>query len=142
MRAAIPEPDLVWYGRITRITNDTEVRVTTGTLTWEIEPVAGGAPIPVSKFMHGPRASNTISMTVSAASSMPKGNTKSISHDGLGRTVAVKDPDAGTSSHVYDAASSLIESTDAMGRQIRYTYDGANRILSEDLADENSPGTH
>lgn len=41
VRAAIPEPDLVWYGRITRITNDTEVRVTTGTLTWEIEPVAG-----------------------------------------------------------------------------------------------------
>jgi Bacterial TSP3 repeat len=44
LRAGIPEPDLVWYGKVLDVTSGTSVRVTSGTLTWQIEPTAGGAP--------------------------------------------------------------------------------------------------
>ena len=40
---------------------------------------------------------------------------------------------------VYDEASNLIETIDAKSQRITYTYDGANRILTEDYHDENSP---
>jgi hypothetical protein len=43
-RAGIPEPDLLWYGRILTATGGTPVRLTSGTLVWTIEPTAGGAP--------------------------------------------------------------------------------------------------
>lgn len=46
--AAIPEPDLVWYGRVLASSGGNVVRLTTGTLTWRIEPVGGGAPIVVA----------------------------------------------------------------------------------------------
>jgi len=42
--AGIPEPDLVWYGKIVATSGDTTVRLTSGTLTWLIEPIAGGTP--------------------------------------------------------------------------------------------------
>ncbi|MHB9007932.1 MAG: hypothetical protein ACYDC1_13475 [Limisphaerales bacterium] len=42
VRAGIPEPDLVWYGRVLTISGGTPVRLTTGTLVWHLEPVAGG----------------------------------------------------------------------------------------------------
>lgn len=44
-RGGIPEPDLVWYGRVVNNAGGTPVRVVTGTLTWQIEPLAGGAPL-------------------------------------------------------------------------------------------------
>ena len=47
-RAAIPEPDLVWYGKVLTTLNNTTVRITTGTLVWQIEPLAGGAPMVVT----------------------------------------------------------------------------------------------
>jgi len=40
--AGIPEPDLIWYGRILTESAGVPVRLTTGTLTWRIEPAAGG----------------------------------------------------------------------------------------------------
>jgi hypothetical protein len=40
----IPEPDLVWYGKILAASGGVPVRVTSGTLTWQIELVAGGTP--------------------------------------------------------------------------------------------------
>jgi hypothetical protein len=40
----IPEPDLVWYGKVLTSSGGIAVRVTGGTLTWQIEPVAGGTP--------------------------------------------------------------------------------------------------
>lgn len=43
--AGIPEPDLVWYGRVVTSTSGNTVRLTTGTLTWQIEPVSGGPAI-------------------------------------------------------------------------------------------------
>lgn len=42
--AGIPEPDLVWYGKVLMASGDITVRATTGTLAWRIEPVAGGTP--------------------------------------------------------------------------------------------------
>ena len=41
--AGIPEPDLVWYGKILTDAGGAPVRITTGTLTWRIERVSGGA---------------------------------------------------------------------------------------------------
>lgn len=42
LRAGIPEPDLVWYGKVLTVSGGSTVRLTTGLLTWRIEPVAGG----------------------------------------------------------------------------------------------------
>jgi hypothetical protein len=44
VRAGIPEPDLVWYGKVLMTSGDVAVRATVGTLTWQIEPMAGGTP--------------------------------------------------------------------------------------------------
>ena len=43
-KAGIPEPDLVWYGEVRAVSAGANVRVTSGTLEWHIEPVAGGTP--------------------------------------------------------------------------------------------------
>lgn len=43
--AGIPEPDLVWYGKVISTASGNNVRLTTGTLTWQIEPLAGGPAI-------------------------------------------------------------------------------------------------
>lgn len=47
-QAGIPEPDLIWYGRVSNAASGTPVRVTTGTLIWRVEPIAGGPAIVVS----------------------------------------------------------------------------------------------
>ena len=44
-KAGIPEPDLVWYGKVLTSSGGATVRVTTGTLVWQIEPLAGGPAI-------------------------------------------------------------------------------------------------
>jgi YD repeat-containing protein len=66
-------------------------------------------------------------------------NVKLMRYDGLKRKTFMNDPDCGISTNVYDEASNLIESVDAKGQRITYTYDGVNRMLSEDYHDENSP---
>jgi hypothetical protein len=43
--AGIPEPDLVWYGKVLSSSDGAPVRLTSGTLAWRIEPVAGGPSI-------------------------------------------------------------------------------------------------
>src|SRR5688572_23019284 len=60
-------------------------------------------------------------------------------YDGLKRKTFMNDPDCGISTNVYDEASNLIETVDAKGQRITYTYDGVNRILTEDYHDETSP---
>jgi YD repeat-containing protein len=50
----------------------------------------------------------------------------------------VNDPDRGVTTYVYDDASNLIETSDAKGQRITYTYDGVNRIRTEEYHDENS----
>jgi RHS repeat-associated protein len=66
-------------------------------------------------------------------------NVKEMRYDGLKRKVWMNDPDAGISTIVYNAASNPIETIDAKGQRITYTYDGINRILTEDYHDEASP---
>jgi RHS repeat-associated protein len=66
-------------------------------------------------------------------------NVKELRYDGLQRKFWMNDPDAGISSNRYDDASNLTETRDAKGQRITFSYDGANRILSEDYHDEESP---
>lgn len=46
-RAGIPEPDLVWYGKVTTSAGGAATRLTSGTLEWHLEPAAGGTPISI-----------------------------------------------------------------------------------------------
>ena len=65
-----------------------------------------------------------------------QGNIKAMYFDGLKRMVSMDDPDMGKSYVTYDDASNIIETLDAKGQKVVYTYDGANRIKSEDYLDE------
>ena len=65
-----------------------------------------------------------------------QGNTREFRYDGLKRKTFVSDPDRGVMNWTYDEASNLIESVDAKNQRITFTYDGANRILTEDYHDE------
>jgi hypothetical protein len=40
----IPEPDLIWYGKVLNTHNGQTVRVTAGTLQWTLSPAQGGPP--------------------------------------------------------------------------------------------------
>ena len=66
-------------------------------------------------------------------------NLKVMDYDGLARLTFMDDPDRGVMHYVYDPASNLIETTDAKEQTIRYTYEGVNRIHTEDYLDEDSP---
>lgn len=66
-------------------------------------------------------------------------NIKVMGYDGLRRKVFMNDPDCGISTYTYDDASNLIETADAKGQRLTFTYDGVNRLLTEDYHDENSP---
>lgn len=44
LHAGIPEPDFVWYGKVLTQVNGYAVRVTAGTLTWQIDPLPSGTP--------------------------------------------------------------------------------------------------
>jgi RHS repeat-associated protein len=61
------------------------------------------------------------------------GNVKKQSFDALKRKLRIDDPDAGTKTFVYDAAGNVTETVDAKGQRILFTYDGANRPLSENF---------
>lgn len=66
-------------------------------------------------------------------------NVKLFSYDALKRKTFMNDPNRGIMQFEYDDASNLLETTDAKGQRITYTYDGANRILTEDYRDEGRP---
>ena len=66
-------------------------------------------------------------------------NVKVLRYDGLKRKTFMNDPDRGATRDVYDDASNEVETTDAKDQRITYTYDGANRILTEDYHDEGQP---
>jgi RHS repeat-associated protein len=66
-------------------------------------------------------------------------NQKSMQYDALQRNLFMDDPDRGVMHWIYDDASNLKESVDAKGQHITYTYDGANRILTEDFLDDANP---
>ncbi|MHB1306150.1 MAG: toxin TcdB middle/N-terminal domain-containing protein [Limisphaerales bacterium] len=66
-------------------------------------------------------------------------NVKVMAYDGLKRNTFVNDPDRGFSTNRYDDASNLIETVDAKAQRLTFTYDGVNRLLTEDFHDEASP---
>jgi len=62
-------------------------------------------------------------------------NVKTFEYDGLSRKTALNDPDRGRMEYTYDAAGNLVQTVDNKGQAVVYTYDGANRMLSEDYLD-------
>ncbi len=67
------------------------------------------------------------------------GNIKYMRHDALGREIFMNDCDRGHMTNTYDAVGNLLSTVDAKNQRIDYTYDGANRLLSEDYVDDASP---
>lgn len=65
-----------------------------------------------------------------------QGNRRSFRFDALERLTYVDDPNRGRLWFTYDDASNLVESVDAKGQAITQTFDGVNRILTEDYRDE------
>jgi YD repeat-containing protein len=65
-------------------------------------------------------------------------NVKTLRYDGLKRKIWMNDPDSGISTNIYDDVNNLTETRDAKNQRITYTYDGANRTLTEDYHDEDS----
>ncbi|MDQ1257978.1 MAG: TcdB toxin midN protein, partial [Candidatus Hydrogenedentes bacterium] len=68
-----------------------------------------------------------------------QGNVRSTVYDGFGMPVSVNDLDRGVTQFVFDNMSNLIETVDAKGQRITWTYDGANRLLTTDYHDEAMP---
>lgn len=66
-------------------------------------------------------------------------NEKYMRYDSLKRKIFMNDPDRGYMTYLYDAQSNLLETIDAKDQVIRYTYDGVNRLLTEDYLDEGLP---
>ncbi len=64
------------------------------------------------------------------------GNVTSITYDALGRKIQLTDPDMGTWSYGYNAASNLLTQTDAKGQTVQFTYDALNRVATKSY-----PGT-
>ena len=64
-----------------------------------------------------------------------QGNVKTMFYDGLMRMTEMNDPDCGPAKVSYDDASNVLETLDAKGQRIVYTYDGVNRIKTEDYQD-------
>jgi RHS repeat-associated protein len=62
----------------------------------------------------------------------PEGNAASYGYDGRGRSVLVVDPDAGRHGYVYDANGNLLAHQRPGGITGRFTYDLADRKLTED----------
>jgi len=67
------------------------------------------------------------------------GNVKYTRYDGLGRKIFINDLDRGHLTYTYDSVGNLISRVDAMSRETVYTYDGANRRLTEDFLDNAHP---
>jgi len=63
------------------------------------------------------------------------GNHKQITYDRMKRKICMNDPDKGIMIYEYDDASNIIQTIDAKNQIIRYTYDGTNRLLTEDYLD-------
>ena len=62
-------------------------------------------------------------------------NVKTLEYDGLGRRTSLNDPDRGRMEYTFDDAGNLVQTVDNKGQTISCTYDGANRLLSEDYLD-------
>ena len=59
----------------------------------------------------------------------PAGNRHEQTRDLIGRVVSVENPNSGTTTYQYDAASNMVRREDARGEVAMYAYDGANRVF-------------
>ncbi len=60
-----------------------------------------------------------------------QGNLTSITYDGLGRKVAMDDPDMGHWEYGYDQNGNLAWQIDAEGRRLNFSYDALNRLVNK-----------
>ncbi len=67
------------------------------------------------------------------------GNIKYMRYDGLGREIFMNDCNRGAMTNTYDPVGNMLNTVDAKGQRIDFTYDGANRLLTEDYGDEGTP---
>ncbi len=68
-----------------------------------------------------------------------QGNVTWSRFDSIGREIFRNHPDQGVSRRRFDDASQLVEVVDAKQQRSTFTYDGANRPLTEDYHDESLP---
>ncbi len=66
-------------------------------------------------------------------------NVKYMRYDGLGRRIFMNDLDRGHLAYTFDAVGNLISRVDALNQELVFTYDGANRTLTEDYLDDAHP---
>ena len=59
------------------------------------------------------------------------GSTWTTVHDLLGQVISKTDPDAGTNTNAYDADGNLLQTTDARGDTVSYTYDALSRKTAQ-----------
>lgn len=67
-----------------------------------------------------------------------QGNQKFFQYDALSRKEFMNDPDRGIMRWDYDLASNVTNTLDAKGQVIVYTYDGVNRLQTENYLDDKS----
>ncbi|HAM73307.1 MAG TPA: hypothetical protein DCM86_16865 [Verrucomicrobiales bacterium] len=67
-----------------------------------------------------------------------QGNRREMAYDGLRRRTRLSDPERGVTQFDHDAASNLARRVDARQHEIHYSYDGANRLLTEDYLDDDA----
>lgn len=69
-----------------------------------------------------------------------QGNVKISRYDGLGRCYFVHDPDAGRLITTYNDSGTVASTVDNAGREMRFAYDGAGRVISEWPLNSNGVG--
>jgi RHS repeat-associated protein len=67
-----------------------------------------------------------------------EGNLTQMSYNKLGQKTGMDDPDMGEWSYQYSQSGSLVRQTDAMSQQVRFVYDGLNRVIGKSLPLNNS----
>ncbi|MEK6676772.1 MAG: SpvB/TcaC N-terminal domain-containing protein, partial [Planctomycetota bacterium] len=68
-----------------------------------------------------------------------KGNVKYFRYDGLGRRIFMNDCNRGQVETTYDSFGNVVRTVDAKGQVVVNTYDGVNRLLTEDYLDSATP---
>ena len=70
------------------------------------------------------------------------GNNFTFVYDGLGRKIAMTDPDMGTWNYTYDAAGNLMRQRDNRGTVTDFTYDELNRLTKKNSSSESFTYTY
>ena len=82
------------------------------------------------------------SVTDSDVAGSDPGRTTSFTYDANGRELTKTLPDGSVSTKAYDSVGNVIESTDALGRRFRTTYDARNLPVKVELINFTDPRTN